>query len=148
MRLIDKGNSSPTIPKQITMNKKLCFVLLLLASNFAFAQDTFLWPIPGKKAGDDILYRPQDYIGVADGVNKSELNFGDLVIGAPLGTPVLCPVDGKITSALLCYRNSWSCSLIAFDQQTGNFKQDSLLFLEWDNMTQEKIHNTSLDIGV
>ena len=124
------------------------FILLLLASNFAFAQDNYLWPIPGKKAGDDILYRPQDYIGVADGVNKSELNFGELVIGAPLGTPVLCPVDGKITSALLGYRNSWSCSLIAFDQQTGNFKQDSLLFLEWDNMTQEKIHNTSLDIGV
>ena len=124
------------------------FILLLLASNFAFAQDTFLWPIPNKKAGDDILYRPQDYIGVADAQTQAELNFGGLVIGAPLGTPVLCPVDGKISSALLGYRNSWSCSLICFSQQTGNFEQDSLLFLEWDNMTQEKIHNTSLHIGV
>ena len=124
------------------------FILLLFASNFAFAQSTFLWPIPNKKAGDDILYRPQDYIGVADGVTQAELNFGNLVIGAPLGTPVLCPVDGKISSALLGYRNSWSCSLICFGQQTGNFEQDSLLFLEWDNMTQEKIHNTCLCVSV
>ena len=123
-------------------------LFLLLASNFAFAQDIYLWPIPGKQAGDDILYRPQDYIGVADGVTQAELNFGDIIIGAPLGTPVLCPVDGKINHALLGYRNSWSCSLICFGQQTGNYEQDSLLFLEWDNMTQEKIHNTSLSVGI
>ena len=127
------------------------FILLLFTSNFAFAQDNYLWPVAlslDKKAGDDILYRPQDYIGVADAQTQAELNFGNLVIGAPLGTPVLCPVDGKISSALLGYRNSWSCSLICFSQQTGNYEQDSLLFLEWDNMTQEKIHNTSLTIGV
>ncbi len=124
------------------------FILLLFTSNFAFAQDNYLWPIPGKQAGEDILYRPQDYIGVADAQTQSELNFGNLVIGAPLGTPVLCPVDGKISSALLGYRNSWSCSSISFAQQTGNFEQDSLLFLEWDNMTQEKIHNTNLWVGI
>ena len=45
------------------MNKKLCFVLLLLASNFAFAQDNYLWPVEGKKAGEGILYKPQSYIG-------------------------------------------------------------------------------------
>ena len=124
------------------------FILLLLAGNFAIGQETFLWPISGKQAGEGILYRPQDYIGVADAQTQAELNFGDLIIGAPLGTPVLCPVDGKIHSALLGYRNSWSCSLICFAQQTGNYEQDSLLFLEWDNMTQEKIHNTSLWVGV
>ena len=123
-------------------------LFLMLSVHVAFAQDNYFWPIPNKKAGDDILYRPQDYIGMADGVNQAELNFGDIIIGAPLGTPVLCPVDGKINHALLGYRNSWSCSLICFAQQTGNFEQDSLLFLEWDNMTQEKIHNTSLSLGV
>ena len=122
--------------------------LLLLASGLTYGQENYLWPIPEKKAGDNILYRPQDYIGVADGVTQAELNFGDIIIGAPLGTPVLCPVDGKIDHALLGYRNSWSCSLICFGQQTGNFEQDSLLFLEWDNMTQEKIHNTSLSVDV
>ncbi len=124
------------------------FILLLFTSNFAFAQDNYLWPIPGKQAGEGILYRPQDYIGVADAQTQAELNFGNLVIEAPLGTPVLCPVDGKISSALLGYRNSWSCSSISFAQQTGNFEQDSLLFLEWDNMTQEKIHNTNLWVGI
>ena len=37
--------------------------------------------------------------------------------------------------------------MIGFAQQTGNFEQDSLLFIEWD-MTQEKIHNTYLSVGV
>ena len=121
---------------------------LFLAYNFAIGQENYLWPIPGKQAGEGILFRPQDYIGVADAQTQAELNFGDLIIGAPLGTPVLCPVDGKIHSALLGYRNSWSCSLISFAQQTGNYEQDSLLFLEWDNMTQEKIHNTSLSVAL
>lgn len=130
------------------MKTKAIIIALLLMGNFAFAQDNYLWPVSGKQAGEGILYRPQDYIGVADAQTQAELNFGDLIIGAPLGTPVLCPVDGKIHSALLGYRNSWSCSLICFAQQTGNYEQDSLLFLEWDNMTQEKIHNTSLWVGV
>ena len=114
------------------------FILLLLASNFAFGQDTYLWPIQGKKAGDDILYSPQDYIGVADGVTQAELNFDRLIIGAPLWTPVLCPVDGKITHASIGYSNSFSCSIDVYGQQTGNFEQDSLLFVEW-GMSPEKI---------
>ena len=131
-----------------TMKTKAIIIALLLMGNFVFAQDNYLWPIPGKQAGEGILYRPQDYIGVADAQTQAELNFGDLIVGALLGTPVLCPVDGKIHSALLGYRNSWSCSLICFAQQTGNYEQDSLLFLEWDNMTQEKIHNTTLWVGI
>ena len=127
--------------------KSIIFALLLLG-NFAIGQENYLWPIPGKQAGEGILYRPQDYIGVADGVTQAELNFGGLIITAPLRTPVLCPVDGKIHSALLGYRNSWNCSSICFAQQTGNFEQDSLFFLEWDNMTQEKIHNTNLWVGI
>ena len=139
---------SPDFKTHTSMKIKAIIFALLLSCNFTVAQEHYLWPIPNKKAGDGILYRPQDYIGVADAQTQAELNFGDLVIGAPLGTPVLCPVDGKISIALLGYRNSWSCSSIAFAQQTGNFEQDSLLFLEWDNMTQEKIRNTSLHIGV
>ena len=121
---------------------------LFLAYNFAIGQENYLWPIPGKQAGEGILYRPQDYIGVADARTQAELNFGDLIIGAPLGTPVLCPVDGKIHSALLGYRNSWSCSYICFDQQTGNFEQDSLILLEWDRMPKDKIQYTNLTVSV
>ena len=49
----------------------------------------YLWPIAGAKTGDNILFRPQQYI---DG----NLNFGNLIIGAPEGTPVVAPVDGVI----------------------------------------------------
>ena len=129
------------------MKTKSIIFALLLMGNFAFGQENYLWPIPGKQAGEGILYRPQDYIGVADAQTQAELNFGTLVIGAPLGTPVLCPLDGKIHGAMLGYRNSWSCSLVGFAQQTGNYEQDSLIFLDWE-MTQEQIHNTSLSIGV
>ena len=125
------------------------FIMLLLVGNMAFAQDNYLWPIPNKQAGDDILYRPQDYIGVADGVTQAELNFDHLIIGAPLGTPVLCPVDGKITHASIGYSNSFSCSVDVFNQQTGNFEQDSLLFVEW-GMSLEKIRylNTWVSIRI
>lgn len=125
------------------------FIMLLLVGNMAFAQDNYLWPIPNKQAGDDILYRPQDYIGVSDGVNQAELNFDRLIIGAPLGTPVLCPVDGKITHACIGYSNSFSCSVDVFNQQTGNFEQDSLLFVEW-GMSLEKIRylNTWVSIRI
>ena len=124
-------------------------MLMLLCGTFAFGQENYLWPIQGKKAGDDILYRPQDYIGVADGVNQAELNFDHLIIGAPLGTPVVCPVDGTITHAIILYSNSFSCSLDAYHQQTGNFEQDSLRFVEW-GMSPEKIRymNTSISIRV
>ena len=125
----------------------LLALLLMIFGGKAFGQENYLWPIPEKQDGEGILYRPQDYIGVADAQTQAELNFDHLVIGAPLGTPVLCPVDGTIRSATLGYRNSWSCSSVGFAQQTGNYEQDSLIFLDWE-MTQEQIHNTSLSIGV
>jgi hypothetical protein len=78
------------------MKTKAIIIALMLIGNVAIGQEKYLWPIPGKQAGDGILYRPQDYIGVADGVTQTELNFGGLIITSPVGTPVLCPVDGKI----------------------------------------------------
>ena len=44
----------------------LLALLLMIFGGKAFGQENYLWPIPGKQAGDDILYRPQDYIGVAE----------------------------------------------------------------------------------
>ena len=133
--------------KNIRLYTLLAFLLLMLFGANVYGQENYLWPIPEKQDSEGILYRPQDYIGVADALTQAELNFDHLVIGAPLGTPVLCPVDGTIRSATLGYRNSWSCSSIGFAQQTGNYEQDSLIFLDWE-MTQEQIHNTSLSIGV
>lgn len=47
----------------------------------------FIWPVAGQEAGDSILFKPQQYL---DG----RLNFADLYIAAPYGTPVLAPADG------------------------------------------------------
>ena len=137
--------------KAIRLYALLALVMLVFGAN-VFGQETYLWPVAlslDKKAGDDILYRPQDYIGVADGVTQAELNFDRLIIGAPFWTPVLCPVDGTITHANIFYHNSFSCSVDVFNQQTGNFEQDSLLFVEW-GMSPEKIRymNTSVSIRV
>ena len=64
------------------------------------AQDAIaVWPISGKKAGESILYKPQDYIG-------TEKNFADLFIGAPEGTPVLSPVDGTIKNISYGYKST------------------------------------------
>ena len=55
------------------------------------AEEVWLWPIEGQKAGEGVLYRPQDNI-------EKEFNFGSLFIGAPEGTRVLCPADAVLTS--------------------------------------------------
>ena len=64
-------------------------MLLSVLSVGAAAQGTFLWPIQGKTAGEDILYRPQEYIG-------REQNTDKLFIAAPLGTEVVVPADGTV----------------------------------------------------
>ena len=122
-------------------------MLMLLCGTFAFGQENYLWPIPGKQAGEDILYRPQDYIDAADMQNQAELVFGDLIIGAPLRTSVLCPVDGTITFVCLNYSKSLNCSVSSWHQQTGNFEQDSLRFIEW-GMSPEEIRYMNLSVAI
>lgn len=136
------------IMKTIMFYTWLLLLMMFFEGN-AYSQENYLWPVPGKQAGDDILYRPQDYIGVADGVTQAELNFDRLIIGAPFWTPVLCPVDGTITHANICYHNSFSCSIDVYGQQTGNFEHDSVRFVEW-GMSPEKIRymNTNVSIRI
>ena len=47
------------------------------------------WPVKGKAAGEDIIYRPQEYIG-------GELNFDALYIGAAFGDTIVAPADGTV----------------------------------------------------
>ena len=75
------------------MKRVLFFVIVFLGvvTIQARAQlQSYLWPIEGAKAGDNIISAPQSYI---DG----ELNFNQMFIGAPEGTRVLSPADGTIT---------------------------------------------------
>lgn len=62
-------------------------------------KDLMLWPIQGEKAGENILYRPQEYIG-------TELNFNKLFIKAEYGDSVLAPADGTIKTYGLVIQQS------------------------------------------
>ena len=66
-------------------------ILLLLCPFVGKAQsnNNWLWPIKGQKAGEGILYRPQDKIG-------EEQVIYDLFITAPEGTGILCPDDAVV----------------------------------------------------
>lgn len=73
--------------------------LLMSVSISLAAEEVWLWPIEGQKAGEGILYRPQDNI-------EKEFNFGSLFIGAPEGIRVLCPADAVVTSYNYTYNMS------------------------------------------
>jgi hypothetical protein len=73
------------------------FTIFCLAVGAQTAE--WLWPVQGEKAGEDILYRPQDYIG-------RELNFDNLIIGGQEGTPVICPAEGTVAYFNLCYNST------------------------------------------
>ena len=72
-----------------TLFRILFAMLLSVLSMEAVAQGTFLWPIQGKTAGEDILYRPQEYIG-------REQHTDQLFIAAPSGTEVVAPAAGTV----------------------------------------------------
>ncbi len=53
-------------------------------------EEVYLWPIQGQKAGEGIMYKPQDMI-------SEEYNFSDLFITAKEGSLVIAPSDATIT---------------------------------------------------
>ncbi|MBQ7966888.1 MAG: hypothetical protein IJ290_03120 [Bacteroidaceae bacterium] len=82
-------------------------LLFLLGSMLGLQAQTaealYQWPIEGAKAGEGILYRPQEYI-------DNEHNFDQLFIGAELGTNVVSPCDGVVTYISLNYLHSLNSS--------------------------------------
>lgn len=101
------------------MNKRhLTLSLLLLGSVLTLIAQTagniYQWPIEGAKAGEGILYRPQDYIG-------DEHNFDKLIIGAKPGTNVVSPCDGVITHVAMNYCLSLNKSF-SIPNQKGKFE--------------------------
>lgn len=107
-------------------------MLLLLACNLTFGQENYLWPIPGKQAGNDIIYKPQSYIG-------QELNGTNLIIAAPLNTNILAPVDGTV----ICFNYSSKssiCQSTMYRKTPTNFQQDSLYFVESGESDVQFIH--------
>ena len=77
-------------------------LFLLLSAVFTICSTTalgqgYVWPIAGKAAGTDILYRPQEYIG-------NELVFEELFIGGKEGDVVVSPVSGTVFITGVVYK--------------------------------------------
>lgn len=97
-------------------------LILLFIGNVVFAQENYLWPVEGKKAGEGILYKPQSYIG-------KELNANNLIVAAPLKTNILAPVGGTVTMFSYVSRSALNYSTM-YGKTPTDFHQDSLYFAE------------------
>lgn len=109
--------------------------IVLLAAIFSlqtWAQEPFLWPVEGKKTGENILYQPQSYIG-------QELNSSNLIIAAPLNTNILAPVDGIITTFNYNKKSTMDYGIMYRETPT-DFQQDSLYFAEQGETDVKYIH--------
>ena len=74
----------------------LVLAIIIFQASVAFAQ-TWLWPMAGHKAGENIISQPSSYIG-------KEYNCCDIFISGEAGDFVICPADGTIAVADILYR--------------------------------------------
>ena len=77
------------------MKKLFLLSTIVFVLNGAFAQ-TWLWPMAGHKAGENIISQPGSNI-------KKDFNCCDIFIGGKAGDVVLCPVDGVLQNVDFCY---------------------------------------------
>lgn len=85
------------------MKKSILLITLLFLSLQARAQE-ILWPVSGCKAGENIIGRPQGYVG-------DEFNFSHLFIGCKDTDIIICPVDGTVGTYLGSYYHSLNYAL-------------------------------------
>jgi len=100
--------------------KKVVLFFLLFAEFcvYGFAQESiFLWPISNNKSGENILYRPNDYIA-------DEINRDALIIFAEENTPIVSPVSGQITCFNYVYRKKYSSSIMFHLQPSSDYVFD------------------------
>ena len=124
----------------LTLTKKAIFIIALsFFCLVSFAQDgTFLWPITNTQAGENILFRPQEYIG-------NELNFGNLIIHAPKGSYVVAPVDGQVIGFRYGYNHSLITSR-SFGVTPVNFEKD-IEVIQQILCPNQRCFNTDIDIN-
>ena len=110
------------------MRTKLTLVMLFIGV-VTFAETPFLWPIKNAETGENILFRPQEYIG-------NELNFGNLIIHAPKGTVVQAPADGVVTAFSYVYRHTLTRVAMFGGTPTTNFSKKTLKSVKNSTETQ------------
>ncbi len=82
--------------RRIFQSSAVMLTIIIFQASVAFAQ-TWLWPMAGHKAGENIVSQPSSYIG-------KEYNCCDIFISGENGDFVICPADGTITYADILYR--------------------------------------------
>jgi len=83
----------------------IIFVFFSFVYITVFAQNNlFKWPISNKKIGENILYRPNDYI-------DNEINNSDLILFADESTFVFSPISGHIESCHYVYKKNYSSAI-------------------------------------
>lgn len=105
------------------------FVQLLLCG---YSQNNYKWPIVGDSVGQNIIYKPQSYIG-------NELVFDDLIITADYGTPVVAPTSGVI----MFYNYSYHDGLqrqTTFQLKVNDWYSDSLEFVRLNEQNVKYIN--------
>ena len=112
--------------------KKTSLIIILSLASLAGAfgtvsAQTLHWPVAGKPAGEDILSKPQAYIG-------QEQNFTELFIGAEPGAVVLCPVDGIVLSVGASYYKSLSFVLSAHYKEGLSLTENVLAARQEDGL--------------
>ncbi len=83
----------------------------------AQSQEQLRWPVKGKNPGENILYRPNDYI-------FDEHNFNDLYIKTTEKDTIIAPCDGTIIMFKYSYNHKINCSLSGFSS-TGKNDQET-----------------------
>lgn len=112
-------------------------LLLILLSSLLQAQ-TLIWPISGKNAGDDILYRPQEYIG-------QELNFENIFIKAREGDVAVSPCDGVIQNISVVYfRNLIYLLSSSFDSALSF--DENIALTDFGKDTDRQYYNVAMSI--
>ena len=106
------------------MKKFIIFLILSQIFIFGYSQ-SYTWPIAGKNAGDDIIYKPQSYL---DG----NLLYADLIIKAEFMTAVVAPTDGKIASYYYTYQDAYQRSTTY--GEVSDWYNDSLKFVEFGDV--------------
>lgn len=97
----------------------LCLICMVVSAQ---ERSTYLWPIKGERAGSNILYTPQSYIG-------QEQNKYSMFVEAPEGTVVVSPVTGVVESLFVNYllsitTNSGSICKTSFDDLIAQFRAE------------------------
>lgn len=107
--------------------KFIILLIIILKCAAAFGQNSlWLWPIPGQKAGESLLYKPEDLI-------LTEKNYDNLFIHADEGTPVLAPAGGIVVSFSYIYYRSLSM------QNRGSVPPPNIKLTDFDKQQRRQI---------